>query len=253
MKGIKQYMRDYSIELEKRVAYVKEILTASGAKGIVFGNSGGKDCALVGIICRKATENVVGVMLPCGVSRHYGKDADDAIEVADKFGIKTLTLDITEARTSILANLEKIVEPTKDALTNIAPRLRMTSLYAVGASLGYLVAGTGNRSERTMGYFTKWGDGAYDLNPIYDLTVTEVYEFLEFLGAPEAIITKAPSAALFDGQTDEDDMGITYAAIDEYLLHGTGTDENIARIEKAIKSTAHKINPVKVYNPDGIR
>lgn len=246
-------MRDYAKELEKRAAYVKEVMESAHAKGIVLGNSGGKDCALVGIICRHATDNVTGVMLPCGIARHYGKDAEDGKELADKFGIRTVSIDIFDARNAMIEGLQSAVEPTEGALTNIAPRLRMTMLYAYAASTGCLVAGTGNRSERTMGYFTKWGDGAYDLNPIYDLTVTEVYEFLRFLGAPKAIIEKAPSAALFDGQTDEAEMGITYAEIDEYLLHGTGTPENVARIEAAIRANAHKTNPVRVYNPDGVR
>lgn len=246
-------MRDYALELEKRAAYVREVMESAHAKGIVLGNSGGKDCALVGIICRHATDNVIGVMLPCGIARHYGKDAADGKEVADKFGIRTVSVDITEARNAIVEGIQSVTEPTPGTLTNIAPRLRMTTLYAIAAAEGCLVAGTGNRSERTMGYFTKWGDGAYDLNPIYDLTVTEVYEFLRFLGAPKAVIEKAPSAALFDGQTDEEEMGITYAEIDEYLLHGTGTPENIARIEAAIRANAHKTNPVKVYNPDGVR
>ncbi len=246
-------MRDYAVELEKRTAYVKEVMESAHAKGIVFGNSGGKDCALVGIICRRATENVTGVMIPCGIARHYGKDADDAREVADKFGIRTVSVDITEARNALVDGIQSVTEMNSGALTNIAPRLRMTTLYAIGAATGCLVAGTGNRSERTMGYFTKWGDGAYDLNPIYDLTVTEVYEFLRFLDAPAAIIEKAPSAALFDGQTDEAEMGITYAEIDEYLLRGTGTPENVARIESAMRANEHKIKPVNVYNPDGVR
>ena len=246
-------MRDYAVELEKRAAYVKEVMESAHAKGIVFGNSGGKDCALVGIICRRATENVTGVMIPCGIARHYGKDADDARAVADKFGIRTVSVDITEARNALVEGIQSVTEMNSGALTNIAPRLRMTTLYAIGAATGCLVAGTGNRSERTMGYFTKWGDGACDLNPIYDLTVTEVYEFLRFLDAPAAIIEKAPSAALFDGQTDEAEMGITYAEIDEYLLRGTGTPENVARIESAMRANEHQIRPINVYNPDGVR
>lgn len=246
-------MRNYALELEKRAAYVREMLESAGAKGVVLGNSGGKDCALVGIICRRATPNVTGVMLPCGIARHYGADADDARAVADKFGIKTVTVDIAETYNTIVNGVGGVAKPSKSALTNIAPRVRMTVLYAIAASTGCLVAGTGNRSERTMGYFTKWGDSAYDLNPIYDLTVTEVYEFLRFLGAPEQIIKKAPSAALFDGQTDEKDMGISYKAIDGYLLHGTGTPENIALIENALRRNLHKTNPVRVYNPDGIK
>ena len=103
---------------------------------------------------------------------------------------------------------------------NIAPRRRMLTLYAIAHAEGGMVAGTGNASEAYVGYFTKWGDGAYDLNPIADLTVGEIYEFLEHLGAPRSVIEKAPSAGLFEGQTDESEMGITYAAIDAYLSGG---------------------------------
>ena len=124
---------------------------------------------------------------------------------------------------------------------NINPRLRMITLYTVGQSENRLVAGTGNRSEATMGYFTKWGDGAYDFNPIADLTVKEIFEFLEFLGAPRCIIDKAPSAALFEGQTDEQEMGITYASIDSYLLEGKAHSEaDTELIERRYNATAHK-------------
>jgi NAD+ synthase len=92
-----------------------------------------------------------------------------------------------------------------------------------------------------MGYFTKWGDGAHDFNPIGDLTVTEIYEFLRFLGAPEAVLTKAPSAALFDGQTDEDEMGITYARIDDYLINGSAAPDDKALIERFHARAAHKL------------
>ena len=91
-----------------------------------------------------------------------------------------------------------------------------------------------------MGYFTKWGDGAYDFNPISDLTATEIFDFLRFLGAPNEVIDKAPSAGLFEGQTDEQEMGVTYAAIDTYLTQGTGKPEDIAIIERAHARTAHK-------------
>ena len=134
------------------------------------------------------------------------------------------------------------------AKINLAPRLRMTTLYAVAGSENRLVAGTGNRSERYMGYFTKWGDGACDFNPIADLTVGEVYEFLEFLHAPRSIIDKAPSAGLFEGQTDEQEMGVSYAAVDEYILHGTGTEKDIAVIERFHSRSAHKLRLPLVFD-----
>ena len=123
----------------------------------------------------------------------------------------------------------------------------MTTLYANGQSRGYLVAGTGNASERYMGYFTKWGDGAFDFNPIADLTVTEVYEFLRYLKAPAAIIDKAPSAGLYEGQTDEAEMGIRYAQIDRYLLEGEADPKATEKIERAHSASLHKLGMANVY------
>lgn len=240
-------MRDYKQEFEKRVSFIKDILKESRASGIVFGNSGGKDCALVGILCKAACENTVGIILPCSSKRNYEEDTKDALAVANKFNIKTETLDVTPIKTALLNELEKIATPNSVALTNIAPRLRMTSLYAYAASNNMLVAGTGNRSEVYVGYFTKWGDGGHDFNPIFDLTVTEVYEFLEYLGAPEVIIKKAPSAGLFEGQTDEDDMGVKYSDIDNYLLYGKGEPEIIEKIENMHRKTEHKRVEIKRY------
>ena len=116
--------------------------------------------------------------------------------------------------------MENVTTITDAASANIAPRLRMITLYTIAASENRIVAGTGNRSEAYMGYFTKWGDGAYDFNPIADLTATEVFEFLRYLKAPSSIIEKAPSAGLFEGQTDEKEMGVTYKAIDKYITEG---------------------------------
>lgn len=232
--------RDYKLELEKRVAFLQKVLKESGAKGFVYGNSGGKDSALVGILCKKACENVLALMLPCASRQNYEQDMRDAVSVAQQFGIDTRVVDLTDVRTVLLSRLPADLPVPPMAQANIAPRLRMATLYAAAQSLHYLVAGTGNRSEAYMGYFTKWGDGACDLNPIDDLTVTEIYEFLEYLGAPRSIIEKAPSAGLFPGQTDEQEMGVTYRAIDEYLLHGAGDAESIRRIEAAHQKSEHK-------------
>ena len=109
------------------------------------------------------------------------------------------------------------------------------------------MAGTGNRSEAYVGYFTKWGDGAHDFNPIADLTVTEIYEFLRYLNAPESILTKAPSAALFEGQTDEQEMGVTYAELDA-LLRGEKIDaEKQKIIQQLHKRSEHKRKGIRIY------
>ncbi|HZK88409.1 MAG TPA: NAD(+) synthase [Anaerovoracaceae bacterium] len=239
-------MRDYKEELIKRIAFIKNLLETSGAEGIVYGNSGGKDSALAGILSKMACENTLGVMMPCQSKRNYEEDTVDAIEVAEQFDIETITVDLTKLKNTFEKTLLDI-EITAKALTNVNPRLRMTTLYAIAQSKNLLVCGTGNRSEGYMGYFTKWGDGAFDFNPIGDLTVGEIYDFLKFLNAPKAIIEKAPSAALFEGQTDEKEMGITYKEIDNYILNGIATPEGLEIIEKHHNASMHKRESLKIY------
>ena len=239
--------RNWQVEYEQRVAWIQARLQESGAAGIVFGNSGGKDSALVGILCKAACDNTVGILMPCASRRNFGMDTDDGRAVAEQFGIETRTVDLTAVREAELEALRGVAEPTPLAVANIAPRLRMTTLYAVAAAENRLVAGTGNRSEAYMGYFTKWGDGAHDFNPIADLTVTEIYAFLAYLNAPRQIIEKAPSAGLFEGQTDEAEMGVTYRAIDEWLLEGRGEESDLAVIRRYHARSEHKRRPIPVY------
>ncbi len=240
-------MRDWGKEKEKRVAFIKNMLASSGAKGIVFGNSGGKDSALVAALCSFATDNLLGVIMPCASKRNFGEDKEDGLAVAKKYGVDTMIVDLTEVRESLLKATGNSFT-TKGALSNIAPRLRMTTLYAIGAEKGYLVAGTGNASERYMGYFTKWGDGACDFNAIADLTATEVFEFLRYLGAPDHVVTKAPSAGLFEGQTDESEMGVTYAEIDAYLRGEKVSAEAQKIIERYHASSLHKMVLPPIYS-----
>ena len=242
-------MRDWRAETEKRAEFIRGALKAANASGVVFGNSGGKDSALVGILCKKACDNTVGLIMPCGSKRNYGLDKTDAEIVGGKFGIACRTVDLTGVRDGLMnavAASPCVIPPP--AAANIAPRLRMAALYAVAASENRLVAGTGNRSEAYMGYFTKWGDGAHDFNPISDLTVTEIFEFLRYLGAPAFLLTKAPSAGLFDGQTDESEMGVTYDAIDNFLLQGKASERDKAVIERHHKATEHKRKPIVTFS-----
>ena len=238
--------RDYVFEEAARVRFIRETLESARASGIVFANSGGKDCALVGILCKKACENTVSLILPCGVKRSYNEDKQDALKLAGDFGIETRFIDLKDAYDAFAAALGPKL--TELAASNIAPRLRMQALYAVAQSEGRLVAGTGNRSEIFLGYFTKWGDGAYDLNPIADLTVTEVYEFLRFLDAPASIISKPPSAGLYEGQTDEGDLGFSYADLDRFLLTGEATDESKEKFMRYHNSTKHKRQYPNVFS-----
>lgn len=240
-------MRNYETECKNRVLFIQNMLSSSGAEGIVFGNSGGKDSVLVGILCKMACENTVGLIMPCESTRNYGEDKTDAELIAKQFGIATRVVDLTDTKNTLSRAMDEKTMLTDAALANIAPRLRMTVLYATAASENRLVAGTGNRSEIYMGYFTKWGDGAFDFNPVADLTVTEIYAFLHFLHVPASIMNKAPSAGLFEGQTDEKEMGITYRSIDNFLTNGTVSESDRIIIEKYHKASEHKRNKPMVY------
>jgi NAD+ synthase len=236
-------VRDYAIETEKRAEFIRAFLKSSGAKGIVFGNSGGKDCALVGILSKIACPDTVGIFMPSSQRQKSGLDYEDAKLLSEKFEIGLRTVDIAAVKDGILQCVAECCEVSENAERNIAPRVRMTVLYTIAASENRIVAGTSNYSERYMGYFTKWGDGACDFNPIADLTATEVLQFLKHLNAPESIIEKPPSAGLFEGQTDESDMGVTYKSIDKFLLTGKCPPGDMEIIERYHRATEHKRDP----------
>lgn len=241
-------MLDLKEQINQRVDWIKSTLKSAKAQGVVFGASGGKDSVLVGILCRMATENVTGIIMPCQSSRNFTIDKEHALLVNNKYHIDTKIVDLTDIKNLFTKTLEPLCDQQNDmAYANINPRLRMITLYNFAQRKNYLVAGTSNRSEQVMGYFTKWGDGASDFNPIADLTVRETYAMLEYLGAPQEIITKAPSAGLYEGQTDEQEMGISYNEIDNFLLENKATDKVRDIIERANKRTAHKRQGIKTY------
>jgi NAD+ synthase len=211
----------------KIVAWLKREISHARAKGIVLGLSGGVDSAVVAALSKLAVgENrVLGLVIPI---HSNPRDAHDARVVARKLGIKTKTIDLTDSFDKILAVL-----PAAGSLAkiNLKPRLRMLVLYYFANTLNYLVCGTGNKAEISVGYFTKYGDGAVDLLPIGDLLKRQVRQLARELGIPEAIIVKPPSAGLHPGQTDEGEMGISYDALDDIL-------ERIARKKKHVRSHA---------------
>ena len=140
-------MRNYAEETEKRVQFIRQALSEAHADGILFGNSGGKDSALVGILCKMACENTEGIIMPCSSKRNFTIDRDDGMEVADQFQIKTRLVDLTAQKELLMQTLSGVAELNDAAIGNLAPRLRMITLYAVAASENRLVAGTGNASE----------------------------------------------------------------------------------------------------------
>jgi len=233
------------------VEWLRGRTQAASARGFVFGLSGGVDSAVVARLCQLAAPNrVLGVILPC---YSHAQDEADARLLAGAFGIPTARVDLAEPFDALTGILHGAIKglPETVAVTdikqqlpeaNIKPRLRMTSLYFIANALNYLVAGTGNRSEIELGYYTKYGDGGCDILPIGGLLKSEVRAMARELGVPDPIITKAPSAGLWIGQTDEAEMGFTYDALEQYLTKGPSAvpAATAKRIEQLRKASDHK-------------
>lgn len=234
-------------EIDKVIDWVKVYVEKCNAKGVVIGNSGGKDSAVVLAIAKKALgeKRVLAVGMPC-LSRQ--EDLEDAKLVADLFNVKMIDIDLSITYSKLEEKIEESMKNTlaSEAKVNIKPRLRMTTLYAIAQTLGYLVIGTGNLSEATVGYTTKWGDNACDFNPIAQFTAEEVLEMAKLLGVPSKIINKAPADGL-GTKTDEEKMGVLYSQISEYIKKGYTEETAMRRIQKLNKKSEHKRRPIPVY------
>lgn len=233
--------------------WIKSLVEKNNRKGVVLGMSGGIDCSVVARLCQIAKVDIHLVLMPCGTDMTKSKSHDHAIEFIDKFNFDFHIYDIQPAVEALSINNKEFISKTSEtnknlAYSNIRPRIRMTYLYELAQLTSRFVIGTGNMAERTVGYFTKWGDGACDLNPLAMLTKQEVYILAQYLNVPDNIINKKPSAGLWDGQTDEDELGMTYDEIDSYILTGTSGNKEIDEIiEKRINMSAHKLNPISIF------
>lgn len=228
-------------ELAARLsAWIKGKVEEAGCKGVVFGLSGGIDSAVVAGLAKRAfPKNSLGVIMPC---HSLPQDAEHARLVAERFDLPVREIILDEAYDALLSTL-RVAEPSSPkelALANIKPRLRMITLYYLATQYDYLVLGTGNKSELTVGYFTKYGDAGVDLLPLGNLVKEQVRALAWYLDVPEVVIAKAPSAGLWEGQTDEAEMGLTYAELDRYILTGEGRPEVIGRIQAMKQKSEHK-------------
>lgn len=229
---------DMQRELDRILDALRAYKEETACPGVVLGISGGKDSTVVAMLSKIVFgDKVLGVLMPNGEQ----KDISDSLAICEQLGLKHYVVNVKDAFDGLLSAIP--VEVTAQAKTNIPPRLRMTTLYAIAQTLGYRVIGTGNASESFIGWTTKWGDGAYDLNPIGSLTCSEVVAvgklLAERLGLDLSFVLKAPSDGL-TGKTDEDNFGFTYAALDKYIRTGEGDAETVAKIERMHKASAHK-------------
>jgi len=239
---------------ERLARWMRERVHSAGARGLAIGLSGGVDSAVVARLAQLAVPGAaLGVLLPC---HSDAQDEQDALRVAQHFSLPTLRGDLSPAYDALVSAVQPAIDQVRGprtgppvdpvrgraVLANAKPRLRMTALYVVASSLNYLVAGTGNRSELAIGYFTKWGDGGVDLLPLGRLMKSQVRALAQELRVPQGILDRTPSAGLWAGQRDEDEMGFTYAELERYLGEGPmGVAPALAmKIERLVRSSEHK-------------
>ena len=229
--------------IDRAAGWLRDYAAATGAAGYVTGLSGGVDSATAAGLAVRAvgSQNVLGVLLPC---HSQPDDARLGQLVADTFGMPTVTVDLSRAHDDLIGAL-----PPSDsvlATVNVKPRLRMTALYYLAQANNYLVLGSSNRTEIAVGYFTKHGDGGADLLPLASFSKTQVWELARQLGVPLEVVDRPPTAGLWPGQTDEEEMGITYAELDGVLAAIEAGDVadldpvTLTKVQHMIAGSAHK-------------
>ena len=228
------------------VQWIRDFFENNG-KGCnaVVGISGGKDSSIVAALCVEALgkDRVIGVLMPCG-EQH---DIDMAKLLVDTLGIKHYIINIKDAVDGLSKNIP--FELSEQSRTNLPPRIRMSTLYAVSQSNNGRVANTCNLSEDWVGYSTRYGDAAGDFSPCSNLTVDEMRQIGRLIGLPDVLVDKVPIDGLC-GKTDEDNLGFTYAELDRYIRTGEIEDQNKnARIDRMHKMNLFKLQLMPAFDP----
>ncbi len=249
-------------KIDKITEAIKKIVSESDSKGVVVALSGGVDSSVVLKLASLSEVDTLALIMPDeGVTRE--EDVSDARELAESLGVKYTVFEINPVYDSVNDSFpwsEFVYGNVKLSKANVKPRIRMLFCYLVANLDKRIVLGTSNRSEILLGYMTKYGDSAADIEPIGDLYKTEVYELARFLEIPEKIIAKKPSAGLWMGQTDEDELGLKYEDLDKILkslfVDNFSVEETAARlifdaklveeVNKRVERNKHKTEPVKV-------
>ena len=222
--------------------FVQNKVSEANADGLVVGLSGGIDSTVAAFLACEAVgkENVFGVVLPSTTTPT--EDKLHGTTIAQLLGInyKEMAID------SILNEFLSVAQLEEDilAIGNLKARIRMSIIYFYANSKNYLVCGTGNKSEILIGYFTKHGDGACDIEPIGDLYKTDVYELAKYLEIPQEIIDKPPRAGLWNNQTDEDEIGMTYKLLDKILYQFIEKEIDADSIAKELDIEVNEVNDI---------
>lgn len=251
--GVKPVI-DVEEEVSKRVDFLKKYVKTSGTSGLLIAISGGIDSAVAAGLCKLATDELTAetgkVYMTLGVFQPYGKqeDIEDSYATAKAFNLEnTVETNIEEAVNEIaleveygLKNIGQARHISYQGKGNVKARVRMVNQYALAFELNLLVVGTDHASEAMTGFYTKWGDGAVDITPLSSLNKRQVRQLAAHLGVPKSILDKAPTAGLWEGQTDEKELGISYEDNSDYL-EGKEVDSAVSeRLESLYRRTEHK-------------
>ena len=231
------------------VEWIREFFENNGKDcNAIVGISGGKDSSIVAALCVEALgrDRVIGVLMPNGVQH----DIDAARLLVDHLGIRNYEVNIKDAVDAVIKNMPEGMELTSQTIQNIPPRIRMTTLYAIGQSNNGRVANTCNLSEDYVGYSTRYGDSVGDFSPCSFITVTEMKQIGHLLGLPKELVEKTPIDGLC-GKTDEENLGFSYAELDRYIREGViESEEKKAIIDRKHKANLFKLQFMPCFKPD---
>jgi NAD+ synthase len=264
---------DFASLADQIASWLRFQMEQVGTSRLVLGLSGGIDSAVVCALSTMAAgpSRVIAAIMPI---HSRPEDLRDAELVASAFEVVPRVIDLVPAHDALIAampsedaagledaNVDAARQATRHllALANVKPRLRMTSLYFLANRYNGLVVGTGNKTELAIGYFTKYGDGGVDVLPLGDLDKTAVRGLARALGVPEPVISKAPSAGLWEGQTDEAEIGVTYEELDRVLASIAGGEleqpldlDTMDRVSGLITASEHKRRAIPVFRRDAV-
>ena len=231
------------------VEWIRDFFKQNGdGCNAIVGISGGKDSSVAAALMVEALgkDRVIGVLMPNG-EQH---DIDMAYLLVEHLGIKHYVINIKDAAQGVLKSLPQDMEISQQTITNIPPRVRMTTLYAIAQSCNGRVVNTCNLSEDWVGYSTRYGDAAGDFSPMCNLTVTEVKEIGRVLGLPDVLVDKVPIDGLC-GKTDEENLGFTYNELDRYIREGKIDDEEKKKIiDQKHKNNLFKLKLMPSFKPE---